>query len=79
MTGTDGKQKHGLFTYHLLKALNDYKGKATIQELYDALSPRVQDAARRDNRSQTPQLHGRSSRADVLTQIDVLDAVEKLI
>lgn len=62
MTGTDGKQKHGLFTYHLLKALNDYKGKATIQELYDALSPRVQDAARRDNRSQTPQLMGAQAR-----------------
>lgn len=58
MTGSDDGSGHGLFTYHLLKALNARGGKATLKELFDALSPKVRDAARRDNRDQTPQLVG---------------------
>lgn len=58
MTGSDETSGHGLFTYHLLKALNARGGKATLKELFDALSPKVRDAARRDNRDQTPQLLG---------------------
>lgn len=58
MTGSDEASGHGLFTYHLLKALNARGGKATLKELFDSLSPRVRDAARRDNRDQTPQLVG---------------------
>jgi len=58
MTGSDDVSGHGLFTYHLLKALNAHGGKATLKELFDALSPKVRDAARRDNRDQTPQLLG---------------------
>lgn len=58
MTGSDEVSGHGLFTYHLLKALNARSGKATLQELFNALSPKVRDAARRDNRDQTPQLVG---------------------
>ncbi len=58
VTGTDEASGHGLFTYHLLKALNARAGKATMKELFDALSPKVRDAARRDNRDQTPQLIG---------------------
>ncbi|MBI2386633.1 MAG: caspase family protein [Elusimicrobia bacterium] len=58
MTGSDEASGHGLFTYHLLKALNARGGKATLKELFDALSPKVRDAARRDNRDQTPQLVG---------------------
>ncbi|MDP3544086.1 MAG: caspase family protein [Elusimicrobiota bacterium] len=58
MTGSDDASGHGLFTYHLLKALNARGGKATLKELFDTLSPKVRDAARRDNRDQTPQLVG---------------------
>lgn len=58
VTGTDEASGHGLFTYQLLKALNAREGKATIKDLFDALSPKVRDAARRDNRDQTPQLIG---------------------
>ena len=58
VTGTDEDSGHGLFTYQLLKALNARAGKATMKELFDALSPKVRDAARRDNRDQTPQLIG---------------------
>ncbi len=55
-TGTAEDQGHGLFTYYFLKALSATKGDATIQALYDYLSPRVQADAKRDNRDQTPQL-----------------------
>lgn len=58
VTGTDEASGHGLFTYQLLKSLNARSGKATMKELYDALTPKVRDAARRDNRDQTPQLIG---------------------
>ena len=58
LTGSDETSGHGLFTYHLLKALNARGGKATFKELFDSLSPKVRDAARRENRDQTPQLIG---------------------
>ena len=57
-TGADEESGHGLFTYQLLKALDASAGKATLKGLYDSLSPKVRDAARRDNRDQTPQLIG---------------------
>lgn len=53
--GTQDAQGHGLFTYQLLKALNDAKGDATVKQLFDALTPRVRDTARGQNRDQTPQ------------------------
>ena len=58
VTGTDEESAHGLFTYHLLKGLSAKSGKATFRQLYDYLTPKVRDAARRDNRDQTPQLIG---------------------
>lgn len=58
MTGSNDASGHGLFTYHLLKAMNARGGKATLKELFDYLSPKVRDAARRDNRDQSPQLVG---------------------
>jgi hypothetical protein len=58
MTGSDEVSGHGLFTYHLLKAWDARGGKATLKELFDSLSPKVRDAARRENRDQTPQLIG---------------------
>lgn len=61
MTGSDEASGHGLFTYHLLRSLNARSGKATLKELFDSLSPKVRDAARRDNRDQTPQLIGSGS------------------
>ncbi len=51
---------HGLFTYYLLKGLDggamNASGHVTVQSLYRYVTPRVEDAARRDNRSQAPQL-----------------------
>ena len=53
---SDERQGHGLFTYHLLKALNEKNGRSTVKGLYDYLVPRVQDGARQQNRDQTPRL-----------------------
>lgn len=58
ISGIDEASGHGLFTYQLLKALGARAGRATMKDLFDALSPKVRDAARRDNRDQTPQLIG---------------------
>ena len=60
VTGTAKEQGHGLFTYYFLKGLNGAahgsKKGVTVQDLYDYLRPQVEDAARRDNRDQSPQL-----------------------
>lgn len=57
ITGTDDAQSHGLFTYYLLKGLNEMGGShVTAKKLFDYLRPKVEQAARRDNRIQTPQL-----------------------
>ncbi|PCI36700.1 MAG: hypothetical protein COB53_08745 [Elusimicrobia bacterium] len=45
---------HGLFTYHLIKALR--AGKGSVSDIYDYLRTKVQDDARRLNVSQTPTL-----------------------
>lgn len=58
ITGTAEGQEHGLFTYYLLKRLNERKGRAAVKDLFDWVVPQVQDAARRDNRDQTPRLLG---------------------
>ncbi|MFH1725758.1 MAG: caspase family protein [Elusimicrobiota bacterium] len=58
VTGAEESQGHGLFTYYFLKGLNEKKGEATVKDLYDYLLPKVQDAARRQNREQTPKLLG---------------------
>ena len=58
ISGGADSEGHGLFTYHLLDALQQLKGRATVSELYGALKTKVQDAARRDHRDQTPQLLG---------------------
>ncbi len=60
ITGALEEQGHGLFTYQLLKALTETAGRGTVGEVYAALKPRVQDEARRQNRSQTPQMFGRA-------------------
>ncbi|HAH05677.1 MAG TPA: peptidase C14 [Elusimicrobia bacterium] len=55
-------QGHGTFTYYFLKGLSgaakDGSGAVTAKGLYDYLKPKVQDAARRQNRDQEPVLHG---------------------
>jgi len=56
ITGAADGQAHGLFTYYLLKGLNEKGGSASAKSLYDFLKPKVEDAARRDNRDQTPRL-----------------------
>lgn len=51
---------HGALTYYFLKGLNgsavNGAGQITMRSLYDYLSPKVQDAARERNQSQTPVL-----------------------
>lgn len=56
ITGTLDEQGHGMFTYFLLKGLQG--GKSSAKTLYEYVSSRVQDEARRQNREQTPQLLG---------------------
>jgi hypothetical protein len=63
ITGTLESQGHGLFTYYLLKGLNERGGRSSARALYDFLKPKVQDAARRDGRDQTPQLQPASESA----------------
>lgn len=56
ITGTNEMEGHGLFTYYLLKGLNEITGRVTAKRLFDYLEPKVQAAAKRDNRDQTPRL-----------------------
>lgn len=58
ITGTEASQGHGLFTYYFLKGLGAQgrSGTLTVKSLYDYLAPNVANAARRENRDQTPQL-----------------------
>ena len=61
ITSTLDDQGHGTFTYYFLKGLSggakDGSGAVTAKGLYDYLKPKVQDAARRQNRDQAPVLH----------------------
>lgn len=65
VSGTIEEQGHGTFTYYMLKGLGgdakNSSGRVTVQSLYDYLTPKVQDASRLNNRSQTPQLKSGSS------------------
>ena len=65
-TNTLEDQGHGTFTYYFLKGLSgdakDASGRVTTEALYDYLKPKVQDAARRQNRDQEPVLHGQGDR-----------------
>ncbi len=60
ISGALESQGHGLFTYYLLKGLNEApgKGRLTAASLYAYLEPRVESESARDNRAQTPQLAG---------------------
>jgi len=61
ITSTLEEQGHGTFTYYFLKGLGgeakNASGQVTVKALYDYLKPKVQDAARRQNRDQEPVLH----------------------
>ena len=61
ITGTLEDQGHGTFTYFFLKGLSgaakDSSGAVTANSLYTYLKPKVQDAAKRQNRDQEPILH----------------------
>lgn len=60
VSGVIPEQGHGAFTYYFLKGLGgaarDSSGRVTAQALHNYLVPKVEDAARRQNRDQTPQL-----------------------
>jgi hypothetical protein len=62
ITATLPEQGHGIFTYYFLKGLGgeakEASGAVTFKGLFDYLKPKVQDAASRQNRDQTPVLEG---------------------
>ena len=60
ITTTLEDQRHGMFTYFLLKGLNSGR-TVTAKSLYRFLKPKVQDEARLQNREQTPTLHSTSN------------------
>jgi len=66
ITSTLEEQGHGTFTYYFLKgiggAAKDGTGTVTAKGLYAYLKPKVQDAARRQNRNQSPVLHIKGDR-----------------
>lgn len=66
ITSTLEAEGHGTFTYYFLKGLGggakDASGTVTAKGLYDYLKPKVQDAARRQNRDQAPVLHAQDDR-----------------
>jgi uncharacterized caspase-like protein len=70
ITGAEESQGHGLFTYYFLKGLSGEAagkdGRVSAKALFDYLLPKVRDAARRDNRDQTPALHAPASGEPVL-------------
>jgi uncharacterized caspase-like protein len=69
-TSTLDEQGHGIFTYYFLKGLGgeakDADGAVTPRGLYDYLKPKVQDAASRQNRDQTPVLEGAAQDAELV-------------
>ncbi len=50
------RARNSYFVFVFLKGLDLKRGQATVRDLYSFLRPKVQDAARSDNREQTPQL-----------------------
>jgi len=61
ITGSLDEARHGAFTYWLLRGFSEAKdgsGKVTAKSLFEFLKPKVEDEARRQNRSQTPGLVG---------------------
>lgn len=62
VTSSLDEQGHGTFTYYFLKGLSgaakDAAGTVTAEGLHSYLKPKVEDAARRQNRAQDPVLLG---------------------
>lgn len=62
VTSSLDEQGHGTFTYYFLKGLSgaakDASGAVTAEGLHSYLKPRVEDAARRQNRAQNPVILG---------------------
>ena len=59
------EQQHGMFTYYLLKKLQDSKGDATIQELADYVTMNVrQQSVLLNGKSQTPTLMAAPAASD---------------
>jgi hypothetical protein len=59
IAGSSAEQRHGLFTYHLLKGLWQpaENGSLTISRLYEYVRRNVSQAAHRQNREQNPKLY----------------------
>ena len=52
------KEKHGVFTYHLLKALQDAEGDISYGNLYDAINIEVNKTTlRNQGMEQTPKVN----------------------
>ncbi|MFH1726778.1 MAG: caspase family protein [Elusimicrobiota bacterium] len=69
ITGTLKAEGHGIFTYYLLEGMSRQaargKGRLDLADVHDYLKPKVRDAARRQNRDQTPSLRGGNKRAAI--------------
>jgi len=66
ISGIRRRKEHGVFTYYLLQAMNHTFPHASsrgvsLSDLYAYLRPRVEDASRRHNRTQVPQILYQSS------------------
>lgn len=63
-------EKHGIFTYYLLKKLKETEGKVTYKQLYDYVKTNVEEKAIRMDFKQTPKL--KYSRSMDISKISVL-------
>lgn len=54
ISASNPEYRHGLLTYHLLKAVRE--GKKSLTEIYETVRPRVEDDAKARNVEQTPHL-----------------------
>lgn len=54
ISASNPEYRHGLLTYHLLKAVRE--GKKSLAEIYEVVRPRVEDDAKARNVEQTPHL-----------------------
>ncbi len=70
--GVIRKEGHGLFTYYLLKGLDEgavRNGHVTVSRLYGYVKQKVERKASLDNRTQTPELEPRRGNSETSVQL----------
>ena len=72
---TSSKEKrHGVFTYHFLKALQ--AGNQDLESIYEYVNPKVQDDAKLQNVTQVPSLRPGPAQARQFVLWDKQEAIE---